>query len=284
MTSAAPAPKANMGQPEPRIDARVKVMGLARYPSDEEVANPAYAVLVTSAIAKGRIAAIDLAEAQAVQGVLTVLTHENTANAVKKVGFFADGGPASETVVPLSGPQIWHDGQIVAVVVANTFEAASDAAYRVRIRYDAEPAAAGFDANGAVIQAAKDASKKHEDPEVGDAETALREAEVAIDASYSTPTQHHNPIELFTTTCVWNGPKLTVFEPSQYVYGLKHGVAAQLGIDPANVHTVSTFIGGAFGSRGSVTQRTALVAIAAKRTGRPFILVSRRDDVLSVAS
>src|SRR5205823_11943938 len=110
-----------------------------------------------------------------------------------------------------------------------------EAAYRVRVTYQAGQPAAGFDAPGMMVVAAKDAAKNHDDPAVGDADHALREAEVSIDASYSTPTQHHNPTELFTTTCAWNGAELTIYEPSQFVHGLKNGVAQQLGIEPAHV-------------------------------------------------
>src|SRR5213079_2561576 len=102
--------------------------------------------LVTSAIALGRISAMDLAEAQAVRGVLTILTHENTSADVRKTEFFANGGPASESIVPLGGPQIAHDGQIVAMVVADSFEAAREAANRVRMTYQPAQPAAGFDA------------------------------------------------------------------------------------------------------------------------------------------
>ena len=67
-------------------------------------------------------------------------------------------------------------------------------------------------------------------------------------------------------------------------HGLKNGVALQLGIEPARVHVVSPFVGGAFGSKGSVTPRTALVAIAARRVGRPVKLVTTRDQAFTVAS
>jgi xanthine dehydrogenase YagR molybdenum-binding subunit len=284
VTVAAPEPKANMGSPAPRLDGRDKVTGTARYPSDFPVGNPAYAFLVTSAVALGRIDEIDLAGARSVQGILAILTHENTAGEIRKVDFFGNGGPASESIVALGGPEVWHDGQIVAMVVADTFEAAREAAYRVRIRYRAEQPAAGFGAPGAEIVAAKDAARTHEDPEVGDAQQAYDTAEVQIDVSYSTPTQHHNPIELFTTTCTWNGPQLTIYEPSQFVHGLKNGVALQLDIDPAHVRVVSPFVGGAFGSKGSVTPRTALVAIAARRVGRPVKLVTTRDQGFTVAT
>src|SRR3954470_8799911 len=202
MTVAAPARLFNMGEPEPRVDARLKVTGEARYASDVPVSNPAYAFLVISAIAKGRILGFDLDDARAVPGVLEILTHENVGDAVKPTKFFAAGGRASTTIRPLSSPQIWHDGQIIAVVLADTFETAREAAYKVKARYQTEQPSATFDSPGIEIKAAKDSPQKFEDAKVGDAEAAFAQAEVKLDVRYETPTQHHNAIELFATTCV----------------------------------------------------------------------------------
>src|SRR5436190_13880725 len=107
--AATPEPKANMGQPVPRYDARLKVTGGARYPSDVPVSNPAFAFLVTSAVAKGRIETLDLAEARAVPGVLDILTQENTSEL--KAGKFGEG---ASTSIDTLGPEIAHDGQIIA--------------------------------------------------------------------------------------------------------------------------------------------------------------------------
>ena len=284
MTTAAPEPKLNMGPPAPRLDARLKVTGEARYAADFPVSNPAFAFLVLSPIAKGRIVGFDLNEARGVAGVLDILTHENTAIAVKPTKFFGAGGRASTSIRPLSSPQIWHDGQIIAVVVAETFEAARDAAYKVRARCQAEPASATFDSPGTATEAAADVSKEHKDPQVGDAAGAFASADVKIDAEYSTPTQHHNPIELFATTCVWSDDQLTIYEPSQFVHGLKYEIAEQFGIGPSRVHVKSPYVGGAFGSKGSITPRTALVAIAAKRVNRPVKLVMTRDQGFTVTT
>ena len=281
--AAAPQPGANMGAPVPRVDAHAKVTGAARYPADEPLGNPAYAFLRTSAIAKGSISAIDEIPARAVPGVLAILTHQN-ASQIKSLKISNDGGTGSTSIVPLAGPKIWHDGQIVAMVVAETFEAAREAAYRLRIDYAAEQPSAGFDSAGTTQQAAADVSKKHEDPKVGDAESAFAAAAVRIDAEYATPTQHHNPIELFATTCSWDGDELTIHEPSQFVYGLKNGVAKQLDVDPGKVHTISRYIGGAFGSKGTVTPRTAIVALAARQLGRPVKLVMTRQDGYTITT
>ncbi|MFN8492773.1 MAG: xanthine dehydrogenase family protein molybdopterin-binding subunit [Caldilineaceae bacterium] len=283
MSIAAPEPKANMGEPAPRIDGRAKVTGAARYPSDYAFPNLAYGYLVTSAIARGSIKQFDLSEALAVPGVLDILTYENT-HGIQSSGFFNEGGSSSTSIVPLDSPQIWHDGQIIAFIVAETYEAAREANYKVKVKYQVEKPSATFASPGAETVAVADVSEKHKDPMLGDAKAALAAAAVKIDYEYSTPTQHHNPMELFSTTCVWSGPELTIYEPSQFVYGIKNGVAEQLSIDPQNVRVMSQYVGGGFGSKGSLTPRTAIVAYAARKLNRPVKLVMTRDQGFTVTT
>jgi xanthine dehydrogenase YagR molybdenum-binding subunit len=271
MNKAAPEPRENMGQPLPRVDGRLKVTGEARFGSDFAVRNPAFAYLVTSSIAKGSIKSIDLAQAKAVKGVLDIFTHENTGD-LKQLKYGANGGGASTSIQDY-GPKIQHDGQIVAMVVADTFEAAREAAYKVKVDYDSEPPSAGFGANGTT-----ESSVKKPLPKGGDAEKAFNDAEVKLVADYGTPPQHHNPIELFATTAVWDNDELTLYEGSQFMHGLKNAAAHKLGISPDKVRTLSPFIGGAFGSKGQMTPRTGLVAFAAKRLNRPVKLVATRDQ------
>lgn len=286
MTYAAPEPQANMGRPVPRYDARLKVTGAATYASDVESKNAVYAYLVTSSIAKGTVQSIDETGARKVDGVLEIFTHRNMADAIAQVPFFSNGGPAATSLVPLSTPEIHHDGQIVALVVADRFEAAREAAHRLTITYREDPASATFGSSGTAQKPYTEArsKEKHENPTVGDFQGAFATAPVKVDANYATPTQHHNPIELFTTTCSWDGPKLTIHEPSQTVVGLQHGAAMELKIDPNSVHVVSPFIGGAFGSKGSITPRTAIVAIAARRLRRPVKLVATRAQGFTIAT
>jgi xanthine dehydrogenase YagR molybdenum-binding subunit len=284
MSIAAPEPKANMGKPVPRYDAVAKVTGTARYASDFPLGNPAYAYLVTSSIAKGRIDGLELAEAKKVPGVIDIVTHEN-AEKVKDAKLFSDGGYASTTVQPLKSADIAHDGQIVAVVVAETFEAAREAAHRVKVNYTPANPTASFDSPGTTTGRAKgQLARFKDDPRVGDFATAFDQADVKMTASYETPTQHHNPMELFATSCVWNGDRLTVYEPSQYVHGLKNGVAEQLGIDPDKVRVINPYVGGAFGSKGSMTPRTAIIASIARKLNRPVKLVATRDQGFTIAT
>ena len=275
---------AHIGVAVPRIDGPLKVTGHAQYGSDFAPERPAYAALAVSPIARGRITDIDEAAVRALPGVLEVLTYKSVGAAVKPGKTFSDKGYMGSSIGPLASDRIWHAGQIVAVVVADTSEAAEAAARVLKVSYAEERPTADFGDPGAEIQAAKDVSKDHEDPAVGDAEGAFASGPVKIEGRYSTPTQHHNPIELFTTVCAWSGGKLTVWESSQNVWGAKNGVAEQLGISPDDVHFVSPYIGGAFGSRGSLTQRTALIALAAKRLNRPVKLVATRAQGFTIAT
>ncbi|MFC5067045.1 xanthine dehydrogenase family protein molybdopterin-binding subunit [Flaviflagellibacter deserti] len=286
MSAAAPEPKANMGQPVPRYDAREKVTGVARYASDQQVSQPAFAFLVTSAIARGDITSIDERGAREVPGVLDIFTHRNTDD-LTQTKYGQQGGGASTSIQGL-GPEIRHDGQIVAMVVADTFENAREAAYRLKIGYSEATPSASFESAGTEMKDANGimsvATQAKEWLSTGDVEDALSKAAVTVDAEYSTPTQHHNPIELFTTTCSWQGDKLTIYEPSQFVFGLKNAVAERIDVAPDNIHVVSPYVGGAFGSKAQMTPRTGLVAYAARKVGRPVKLVATRDQGYTIST
>ncbi len=275
MPKAAPDPLSNMGKPEPRLDGRLKVTGEARYGSDFVVSNPAYAFLVTSPIAKGRIESMDLRAAKAVPGVLEIFNYENTGE-LKDIKYAKGGGGPTSSIQGF-GPLIQYGGQIVALVVADTFEAAREAAHMVRVNYKSEAPSATFDSRGVSESAANEGL-----PQAGDAEQAYAAADVRLEAQYETPTQHHNPIELFATTCVWRDNQLTIYEPSQFVYGLKANAAKKMSLNIADVRAVSPYVGGAFGSKAQFSPRTGLVALAAKRLNRPVKLVATRDQGFTI--
>jgi xanthine dehydrogenase YagR molybdenum-binding subunit len=267
----------SLGAPVRRVDGSAKVTGAARYASDEPVINPAFAYLVTSAIARGSIQSFQLDAARAVAGVIEILTHQNIGKGFKQAKG-PDGGPTTEI---LESSRIWHDGQIVAIVLADTFEAAREAANKVQVTYQEETPSATFDSPGVQVAAAK--PQKDSDPKKGSAAQAYASAAVKLEARYSTPTQHHNPIELFTVTCAWDADHLTIFEPSQFMAGTRASAANQLDLKPENVRAISRYIGGAFGSKGP-NPRTHWIARAARRIGRPVKLVPTRDQGFTIAT
>ncbi|EYD74315.1 aldehyde oxidase and xanthine dehydrogenase, molybdopterin binding protein [Rubellimicrobium mesophilum DSM 19309] len=176
-----------IGQPTPRIDGRAKVTGRALYPSDEDVKNPTSAFLLTSAIAKGRIKGFDLEEAQALPDVLDILTHENVGDEAK-VPEQQSGG---ETTTTMQDDRVWHDGRIIGIVLADSYEVARDAAFRVRVHFEREVHSATFDCPG--VDEERREPGEHEDYDVGDVASALARAEVTVDERYETPTSTTTP-------------------------------------------------------------------------------------------
>ena len=269
-------PNGIIGSEQFRVDGLAKVTGSATYGADHVVAGAAYASLVTSPIARGRIRDIDEQIARAMAGVLDILTYKNVGSAVKPGKPLLDGGYMSHAVAPLASNRIHFAGQIVAVVIAESFEIAQAAGEALVIRYKASQAVDSLHHRKAKEVKAKALGET--ELSAGDVEQGWKEAVATVDEWYETPAQHHNPMELFQTTCVWLGDELTVYESTQSVRGTQYGLARQLGIKPAKIHVVSPFIGGAFGSRGELGQSTAPIALSAKRLGRPVKLVATRQQ------
>jgi xanthine dehydrogenase YagR molybdenum-binding subunit len=177
---------AGIGTATERLDGPAKVTGRAHYGgTDVALHNPAYAVLVTSAIARGRIAGFDLSEARSVPGVIDIFTHQSIGK-IEPGKTFDGGGYMGTSIAPMASAEIRHDGQIVAIACANSFEAAREAAHRVNVNYVEEKPSATFGSPGTETVAVAAVSKKHEDPKVGDFEKAFAQAAVKIDREYET--------------------------------------------------------------------------------------------------
>ncbi len=275
---------ARIGRPQPRIDGPLKVAGAAQFPGDVILPNMAHAALAVSAIARGRITEIDRTAALAMPGVLLILTHEDVADAIRPVRHFMKGGWANSSWCPLASAEVHYAGQIVALVVAETSETATAAAAALRIGYEGRSPVASLADPRCETRPLADISALHHDRRKGDLEAALAGAAVRIDSRYTTPIQHHNPIELPGTTCHWQGDHLTVFEPTRYIGAAQHGLAAQLGLAADQVRVVSHFIGGHFGGKLALSQHTAPCALAARRLGRPVRLAVSRRDQFTVAN
>lgn len=281
-TTTAPTTAGN----DARIDAIDKVMGRTAYAADRLPPRLAHAMPVTATIGKGTILSIDVAAASRVRGVLLILTHE-TMDRLAPPRFLFAGGHASQSHAVLQSNAVAYRGQMVALVVAETLEAATEAAARVVVRYDKAPFTVRMDDAGAerVGQARAFGLPAMADKVVGDADAALRAAGlVMVDRRYGTPPQHQNPIELIGTVAQWEDGRLTVHEPTQAAEAVRQGLAAQFGIDAAAVRVVSPSIGGGFGQKNALLPHTAVVAAAARRLGRPVKLVVPRAQAFHAAS
>jgi xanthine dehydrogenase YagR molybdenum-binding subunit len=266
-----------VGSAMTRIDGVAKVTGGARYAGDFDAPRLAHAVLVTSTVAKGRIAHVDAARAKAAPGVLLVMTHDN---APKLPGDpMKSAPPAERALTLLQDDVVRYNGEPVAVVVAETIEQARYGAQLLQIGYATEQATLDFDAAKGAAYKPQKITHGEPDSHRGDAERALAGAAVRHEATYSTPMEVHNPMEPHATLAAWQGDRLLVHDATQGVAGARKTLATKLGVPAENVHVLSPYIGGGFGCKGSAWSHVVLAAMAAKQSGRPVRLVLDRTQM-----
>jgi xanthine dehydrogenase YagR molybdenum-binding subunit len=273
-----------IGKSVDRADGRAKVTGAAKYSAEYPLPGLAHAVLVQSTIAKGRIIAIDSAEAERSPGVLAVITHQNAPKfrPVPPTDPRSGSSQSPGVELQLRDDRVHYFGQHVAVVVAETLEQARHAAAKVRLTYAPEPAMTIFEDHLDQGQPPQYMLKgKPADITRGDPQKAFAEAEIKVDHVYATPTENHNPIEMHATTAVWDGPRLTLYDATQYVTGVREAVATALGMDKKDVRVISYFMGGGFGSKGGTWPHVQVAAMAAKFVQRPVRLMLLRQQMFT---
>ncbi|AUW58261.1 xanthine dehydrogenase [Sphingobium sp. SCG-1] len=261
-----------VGQPLSRIDGPLKVSGTAPYAYERHDVAPsaAYGFMVGSAIAKGTISAMDTQDAEAAPGVLAVVTHANA-------GALGQGN--MNTARLLGGPDIQHYDQAVALVIAETFEQARDAAKLVRIDYALDTGKFDLKAQKSTALAPKKVQGSPADTEVGDFAGAFKSAPVKVDQTYTTPDQSHAMLEPHATTAAWSGDKVTVWTSNQMVTWAVKELAKTLKIPPENVRVVSPYIGGGFGSKLFLRADALLAALGARAVNRPVKVALARPQI-----
>ncbi len=269
----------------PRVDARDKVTGAVRYGADRVPDGVAYAMLVPATIGKGRVVSVDTAAAETVSGVRLILTHIDP-DELKPAGFVMAGGYGFQSLQSLTGDHIAHRGQPIALVVADTLSAATEAADLITASYRAEPFALTIDADGAetIAQAEAIPIPMLADTVAGDADAAFAASPVQVDVTYECPQQHQVPMELIASVVEWRGDTLVVHEGTQNSGAIQNGLAQQLGIGAGQVEVVSPYVGGGFGQKNSLQPHIGPLAIAARRLGRPVKLVMPRTQTFQQAS
>jgi xanthine dehydrogenase YagR molybdenum-binding subunit len=271
--------------PRPRVDARAKVTGTARYGADHRVDGVLDAAFAVATVGRGRIVGIDTAAAEAVSGVRLVLTRVD-ASELRPPEFIMAGGHCFQGFQPLLDDRIAYRGQPIALVVAETSVAATEAANLIRARYEVEPIAVHLDDQGAEVVRQQEALPLPflADINVGNAEDEYARSEVRIDGVYEHPSQNSTAMELLGSVVEWRGDTLVIHEGTQNAAAVRNGVALQLGIDAANVEVISPYTGGGFGQKNAMQPHIGLLAVAAKRLGRPVSFVMPRPQTFHQGS
>ncbi len=275
----------SVGKPIDRVDGHLKITGAATYAAEYQIKNLAHGVSVTSTITKGRVKDINVKQAEKMPGVIGVMTSENCMALHFSNSSDPGGGKYSEKdLLPLQSDRIFYGGQHIAIVVAETLEQAKQAAATIQVTYEPQTAAIGFENNlGTKYKPASGLGGTDTQVKRGDAETDLQAAPVIMDETYFTPVYHHNAMELHATIADWDGDKLTVYDATQSVMGVKSLLSMMFGIPQDKVRVLSLYIGGGFGSKGFTWPNTFLAPMAAKQFGRPVKLVLTRQQAFTVA-
>jgi len=266
-----------IGSANSRVDGPAKVTGKAKYAGEFNVSRLAYGSVVESTIAKGRIVRIDTSEALQVGGVLNVLTHESrppmasTDKAWKDEVAPEEGSPFR----PLYDEQIMFSGQPIALVLAEEWEIARYAASLVRIEYEKQAFVTDIRQQRDKAFVVDKPDKPH-----GDANKAFAAAHVRHEAEYFIPTEHHNPMELFASTAVWDGGgKLTVYDKTQGVQNVQHYLCGVFEKKADDVRVMSPYVGGAFGSGLRPQYQVVLAVLGALALQRSVRLVLTRQQM-----
>ncbi len=273
-----------IGQPIDRIDAALKVTGKATYAYEHLVQNAAYGVILTSTIAKGRIQSIDTAKAERLPGVLFVMTHLNS----PKLPTLANppkNSPIGRVVQALQDNVVLYANQPIALAVAETIEAAKNAAHLIAVTYETKPHHVDLAARAAqgYSPAKAGGGGDPSNSQRGDLKQGLAKADVRLSHVYQTPFEVHNPMEPHATIAAWDKEgRLLFYDATQGVSGDQERVAALLGLKPENVRVISPNSGGGFGSKGPVWSHVILAALAAKKAGRPIKLDVARPQMFGM--
>jgi xanthine dehydrogenase YagR molybdenum-binding subunit len=266
----------NMGQPLTRRDGLLKVTGAARFAADNHRPGMLYAVLAVSSIARGRVAALDVAAAKAHAGVVEVMTPAN------KPALAQDPDEKSNLFMfrldLLQSDRVRYANQAIAVVMAETLEAATQGAVLLSPRYESEPARVGLDAAASFVPPTVGVGNPSR-VQRGDIAAGLAAASKRVEATYETAPQYHNPMEPHAIVAAWEGDTLSIDTPSQGLVMAVGRLAGIFGIAPGKIHIRSPFLGGGFGCKGFISGPQILGIMAARLVGRPVKLVLRREQM-----
>jgi xanthine dehydrogenase YagR molybdenum-binding subunit len=275
-----------LGKAHDRLDGPLKVTGALRYSGDQQLANLAYGFLLTSTVARGEIRMMDVSEAEKEPGVVAIYTPFNSLKLYHGLTQ-AEGANSGEIDPPLQNNKIRYYGQIIGLIVAESFEQGRDAAALVKVDYTPEQPVTTWEAG--LKHAFPPAAVDGQPPKVailGDGvssiDAVIQKAGIVVDQTYTEPIYHHNPMEPHATTAVWQGNRLTTYDATQFVPGQQRNVAAILGVNEDDVRVICPFIGGGFGSKQAVWTHSPLTAAAARALNRPIKTILTREQMFTL--
>jgi xanthine dehydrogenase YagR molybdenum-binding subunit len=261
-----------IGRPLDRKEGPLKVTGQATYSAEYQIPNLAYGYLVGTKFGRGKVTKVDADSVRAIPGVIDVVTDFKT--------FLQNSQQGGETSAPTQGVQdVHYFGEIVAIVLAESYEAARDAGIRIKVEYEEAEGRFDFDEH-------KGETKKPPFNNIpahfkqGNVDKAMEEAATSVDVTYTTPSQNSSAMEPHASIAVWDEDgALTLYGSYQMPTSDKTQLAKSLGVSDKKVRIIAHYIGGGFGSKLGIAPESVAAAVAAKQLGRPVKAVMTRPQV-----
>jgi len=273
-------------------DGELKVMGQIPFALDVELPGMTFARCVRSPYAHARIVSIDATRARAVPGVVLVLTRDDLTD---DLGHYYGAAFKDQPIVAIDKAR--HVGDIVAAVVADSQDAAAEAAELVEVEYEELPAV--FDAVEALKPGAPlvhETISQYEKPAAaglnfedgtnrinhmrvrkGDVEQGFREADIIHEDVFNSPALHHCALEPHVTVAQWEGDDLTIWSSTQMPYFVRQQVADVFRAPPERVHVLVYTCGGGYGAK-TYARMEPLSAVLAWKAKRPVKLILTRAE------
>ncbi|RZL16679.1 MAG: xanthine dehydrogenase family protein molybdopterin-binding subunit [Pedobacter sp.] len=279
--------KSSIGQPVSRLEGNLKVTGAAKYSGEYNVAGLLYGYVVNSTITKGKILEIHTSEIKAMPGVVEVFTYNNRPSLAWFGMQYSDmDAPPGTPFKPLDDNVIKYNGQPIALVVAESFELARYAASVLKVDYEEEVFETNLESNLDKARAPKmglaTMLKPLPPPDKGDVDVAIKESFATASGYYVHGTEHHNPLELFTTTTIYEGKgKVTIYDKTQGTVNCQLYVGNVFGLHFKDVRVISTYVGGGFGSGLRPQYQLFMSVMAALELKRPVRVTLDREQMFS---
>ncbi|WP_296404105.1 xanthine dehydrogenase family protein molybdopterin-binding subunit, partial [Psychrobacter sp.] len=264
-----------VGQSVSRVDGSLKVTGQAPYSAEFHRDNMVYGVLVGATITKGRVKSIETDSVSDIPGVIKVVTDAKH--------FLRNSQQGGKMKAPTQGvTDIVYHGQPIAVVIGETFEAATEGAKALVVNYEDDTDKAALDFSEELKNAHDVNEKEGSDKSsiIGDPDKGLTQSAVTVDKVFTTPSQSNSAMEPHASLAYWEEDKLTIYSSNQMVAFGQKQIADALEISKDKVHLIAKFVGGGFGSKLGIAPETIAAAIAAKQLERPVLIVMTRPQVM----
>ncbi|WP_201595980.1 xanthine dehydrogenase family protein molybdopterin-binding subunit [Psychrobacter vallis] len=268
-------PSKLVGKPINRVDGSLKVSGQAKYSAEIHLNNQAYGVLVGATIAKGQVEKIDSDSLKGIPNIIKVVTDPEH--------FLRNSQQGGAKKAPKQGvTEIFYHGQPIAVVIAETFEAATEGAKALKVTYknETDQAALNFTQELSNAHAVDEKNGSDKNYVQGDPDKGLADAEVTIDRFYHTPSQNSAAMEPHATLAHWEEDKLILYTANQMLASCKQQVMDALDLSKDQVQLIAHYVGGGFGSKLGIAPESIAAAIAAKELGRPVLITMTRPQVM----